>query len=177
MHLLGPATGMERQLTVAEISENWTSVVATELTKQEELRFSGVGLGLPGATADFESSRSGDVIAFLTREHQQLNPIGISDSDPKPGEVVWLLSPNLVNDSLVHRAVCVSVMHDVFLVYEFDRRVAIPGTSGGPIVNEQGYVVGVHRGGGMQAGKTVGVATLASRFLPSLVQEIQSKSW
>ncbi|WP_404307559.1 hypothetical protein [Neorhodopirellula lusitana] len=167
---------MEKQLTVAEIAEQWSGVVATELIMRKEERFSGVGLGLPGASAEFEASQSGDVVVFIPQESKELNPISISDTDPEKGDVVWLLSPNLANDSLVHRAISVSVIHDGFLVYEFDEPIVIAGTSGAPIVNEEGLIVAVHRGGGTNDGKTIGVGTLANRFLPSLNGEIKKNS-
>jgi hypothetical protein len=176
MHLFGPATGMDEQLTVDEISETWLGVVATDVVKREKASFSGLGLGLPGASAEFEPSGAGDVMAFYPKEHQDLNPISLSPADPEEGDGLWLLSPNLTNDSFVHRVVCVGVAHECFLVYQFDESINLSGTSGAPVINEQGLIVAVHRGGGTQEGKTFGTGTLASRFLPILVRELQAKS-
>jgi hypothetical protein len=176
MHLFGPATGMDKQLSVDEITKTWQSVKGDDLVDDKTTSFSGLGLALPGASAEFEPSPAGDVVVFVPQENRGLKPITISAEVPKEGDVVWLLSHTLAGDSLAHRAVCLTIVHENFLVYRFDEPIGIAGTSGGAIVNERGFVVAVQRGGGSKDGKTLGAGSLASRFLPILTRELKAKS-
>lgn len=173
MHLLGPSTGMQKQLTVEEISTDWLAITAYDVVSKEQSAFSGIGLGLPGASAVYESSPTGDVMAFVPQSDESLNAMPLESEDPQPGDILWLPSPCLTNEALKHRAICEGVVPKGFLAYLFDDEIQISGTSGAPVVNQQGKVVAVHRGGGLIDGEVFGLGTQVSKFLPKLQKALQ----
>jgi hypothetical protein len=176
MHLFGPATGMDAQLTVDQINDTWQSVKGLDWVDEKSTTFTGLGFAPTGASAAFEASPAGDVVAFVPKESKGLKPITLSADVPKPGDAVWLLSHVTNGDALAHRAVVLTIVHECFLVYQFDEPLGIVGTSGAPIINERGFVVAIQRGGGEDDGKTLGAGTLANRFLPILTKELKAKS-
>lgn len=176
MHLFGPATGMDEQLTVAQINDTWQSVKGLDWVDEKSTTFTGIGFAPTGASAAFEASPAGDVVAFVPKESTGLKPMPVSADVPKPGDVVWLLSHVTSGDALVHRAKVLTIVHEFFLVYQFDEPLGIVGTSGAPIINERGFVVAIQRGGGEDDGKTLGAGTLTSRFLPILSKELKAKA-
>jgi hypothetical protein len=110
-----------------------------------------------------------DVAAFpLDTAKAPIHPVRLklAAAAPKVGDSVWLLAQvpeGAPPSQLLHHAV-VRSSTDQALQYAFDNvGLNLQGTSGAPVVNAAGEVVGTNLGGGTLPGKLIGVGnSLAS---------------
>ncbi|HOM03429.1 MAG TPA: serine protease [Acetivibrio sp.] len=100
-----------------------------------------------------------DIVAFYYGENLGANRLKLSSKLPKKGETVWLAAPTILDvEPRLHKAKVKSASDKmIFFEYE-DKDIILDATSGAPILNSSGEVVGLNVGGGEQYGKKIGVA-------------------
>jgi hypothetical protein len=89
-----------------------------------------------------------DIAAFKADPSPYISPCILATHPPCLGEPVWMVARAITGrDSLVP-AVVVRVTENM-LVFRFSRVDVPPNTSGAPLINGEGEVVGINVGGGM----------------------------
>lgn len=161
IHLFGPDGGLEQQIPAAELAQR-VSLVACQPLDSAEAWQGGRALTIPGALPMGEGPLK-DVAAFVldTKSAATLPArLKLAATPPKPGETVWLLAQVLEGapvTQLLHRAV-VRSSKDEGLQYEYENAsLKLMATSGAPVLNADGEVVGINLGGGTLRGKLIGV--------------------
>lgn len=115
-------------------------------------------IALEGARGGFDEASMLDVAAFPTDAAPALR---LASRQPVVGDPVWLVAQTIGeprSPGLLHRGVVAEVT-DSYIYFLYDQPISITATSGAPIVNASGEVVGVNFGGGEMAGRYFGLGT------------------
>ncbi|HEX4304137.1 MAG TPA: trypsin-like peptidase domain-containing protein [Rhizomicrobium sp.] len=163
MHLFGPDGGLPEQIEWNALPGRAISVDCTPLAEGSVLK-GGAALALPGAHAHAPGVLR-DIAAFALNAAgpKPKSILHLADTAPRTGETVWLLAQAVGGapaTQLLHRAV-VGHSGDDTLQYFFDNKtLELRATSGAPVLDGQGRVVGINLGGGLlKDGRMLGFAT------------------
>lgn len=168
LHVFGPdGGGPDKQIPAAELAQR-ASVVECQALGMNETWHAGRALTIPDARP-MGSGFLKDASAFVFNTAETaIHPthLKLASTPPKVGDSVWLLAQVLdgaPDTQLLHHAV-VRLSKDDALQYEYDNAaLSIQATSGAPVVNADGDVVGINLGGGTLHGKLIGIGdSLAS---------------
>jgi hypothetical protein len=161
LHVFGPAGGLDKEIPAAELARR-VSLAGCQALGLDEIWYAGRALTVPGAHA-MDDGPHRDVAAFpLDTARAAIHPVHLrlAAAAPKVGDSVWLLAQvpeGAPPSQLLHHAV-VRSSTDQALQYAFDNvGLNLQGTSGAPVVNAAGEVVGTNLGGGTLPGKLIGV--------------------
>ncbi len=145
-HLFGKAGGLDRQLSPEEIPEELSSVLAKNISTGQSTNI-GEYVIFPNASTLSKEGAENDLAVFRTTE---LHGLKLATNKPKEDEIVWLyssLKKQKPGDSLLHPAKVWDV-DERFIKYSFlNRSINLRATSGAPLLNQKGEVVGIHVGG------------------------------
>ncbi|WP_224245600.1 trypsin-like peptidase domain-containing protein [Hyalangium gracile] len=162
-HLFGPAGGLERQVLAGELGRFVKAAGFRELDGQE-LNPAGPMVVLPSAGHAPDTDEvdwSMDVAAFRAPESLAPRALRLSAKNAEVGEEVWLVAEVLGGKTAsqrMHRA-RVATSKPRLLAYSFeDTTLVMRATSGAPVVNARGEVVGIHLAGGLVDGTLWGQA-------------------
>ena len=125
-----------------------------------ELGAAGAMLTLPDARICVEEPYSQrDIAAFRVDPSVPVRPARLAGAPPAVGDPVWLVA-NLGAQARGRTIAAVVVERtDATLVFRFGDQAALPPfTSGAPILDREGLVVGINVGGGLIDGKRLGHA-------------------
>lgn len=167
IHIFGPTGGLDEQIPAVELSRR-VSLAGCKAVGLDEIWYAGRALTLLDAHA-MDDGPYRDLAAFaLDTTGAPIHPVRLklAATAPKVGDSVWLLAQvpeGALPNQLLHHAV-VRSSTDKALQYAFDNAgLNLQGTSGAPIVNAAGEVVGTSLGSGTLLGKLIGVGnSLAS---------------
>lgn len=126
----------------------------------EPLGSAGPMLILPDARTDEEEPYSDrDIAAFRIQDANELNPVPLAPRAPVVGDPVWQVAqPQGKKGKQLFKAVVVEIT-DRSMVYKFEKRMEdLKYTSGSPIIDKSGQIVGISVGGGEFRGEKVGHA-------------------
>lgn len=180
-HLLGPVGGLAQEIPPWKLKDALSNLILSpafgQVSDQDR-----VSLGqsvIPLATRDDPgAAQAGDVVAFWTpRTVAWLKAFRLAAAPPAKGDRVWLLSPLPSGTAQLHPATCYGFRDgEVGFKYD-DRDLDLRGTSGAPILNGAGEVVGINIGSfksdkGLRP--LLGSATLVSKFLNPLRRACQA---
>lgn len=168
LHLFGPNGGMAADVP-------WNAMPARAKLGQCKAFVDGAawkgGAALPVPAAPLTTR---DVAAF------PLDPASLGKAPhlkfaaapPKPGEPVWLVAQVIgaPRALLLHRATVLPGEPDLLSFRYDDPTVEIRATSGAPIVNAAGEVVGLNLGGQMRGKDMVGIADTAAEVQAALAK-------
>ena len=137
-----------------------------------ELGSAGPMLVLPSArTGEDEPLSYNDVAAFRTAGAGKLTPGRLAERPPEVGEPVWLAAkPMEAPARRIVKAVTVERSEKTFVFRYEDAQVSTPYSSGAPILNRSGEVVGINVGGGWLDGHKLGHANHAGSIRRHLAE-------
>lgn len=167
-HLLGPATGLPRQLRGAEFDMFFQGLRTIDCVSGRAFEVTGKPVRL--RTAEYPSiSAHGDALAFEPDANIGLQPLQVTTSVPETGDTIWLLAPARGTDQLAHSGRWIGKEKDWYLYRLDNQALDLVGTSGGAVVNRDHEVVGIHVAGGETSD---GVISIASPIQP-IISEIR----
>lgn len=141
-HLFGPAGGLEEDLTWLSLTKQYPKVTAT-LANSDELVATGNVTPVPGAVSMENGICAKDLAAYRISGTPQADVLPLANNPPAVGDIVFLNSPYVGWTAAV-----VTQVDQNNLVYRFFLpNTQLPGTSGAPVVNQQGEVVALNVGG------------------------------
>jgi len=175
-HLFGPAAGLDKDLTPEEAKDYAAALAATAMDVRSHLLMSTNMLLIPSAKAFSQADASKDVAVFLLPGYHGKS-LAIAKQIPKPGDAVYLYARPRGEDSLKIIPGKVARNSSTSLEYFYDDgKFDFAGTSGAPVLNDAGEVVGINLGGGESKGRQFGFANPAQSFGPLISAAIKSEA-
>ena len=173
-HLFGPAGGLEADIAWSDMPSK-VSAAACMALQTPALWQTGPAMAIPGAHA-MDQTALKDIAAFPIDPRKlpgKPSPLRLAAEAPKVGDTVWLVA-ELVGGAprgqRLHRATVTYAGADA-TEYRYDNAaLQIRATSGAPMVNARGEVVGVNLGGGEYKGAMVGVADPLATVRKALIE-------
>lgn len=182
-HLFGPVGGLPAQIAAPDMPTAVKKARFLDAWGSQKIGADVVPVAVPGAHPMGDDA-TGDLAVFhlppaWDRISAGTNPpfhgLVLAGDDPKVGDRVWLAAPVLDDPAHVHAATVVEVK-PIFLFYAFDGVVELRATSGGPVLNQKGEVVGIHLGGGLDGAKTIGAAGPVSAIRKNLAAAVPPRA-
>ena len=168
-HLFGPAGGQDTQMTPDDIAEQVRAVVGLSMQDKRTVIVAGPYLKIADAHPLDETGVDKDLAVFPLRTKQEANAFELADRSPERDDRVYMFArlrgesePKLLPGTVIRSS-------DTELVYLFESSVFdAAGTSGAPILNSDGKVVGMNVGGTESNGKQYGFANPAAAIRKEL---------
>ncbi|HEX9060540.1 MAG TPA: serine protease [Clostridia bacterium] len=126
--------------------------------------------------ADTNPNVNKDIVAIYFGEKLNAKRLKLSSNLPRKGEIVWLASPTILSlEPRLHKATVKSAS-DKMLYFEYEEKdIVLQATSGAPIINSAGEVVGLNIGGGEQKGKKVGIANPCTSMTKMIKKALEER--
>ena len=177
LHLFGPAGGLNFALAGEQLPGAVASVTLRDLATDAEIGRGGSAILLRGCYP-LGRDAAGDVAAFWLTPDVRLSPVPLARELPNSGHRVWLAGQTIDAPNAPQQlfAATVSEANQTRLVYVFDRRIELQATSGAPVVNAAGELVGIHLGGGEQLGKSMGIANPVTSIREKLGSALRAEA-
>lgn len=170
-HLFGPPGGLDAAVPAKDLPNIVRSVGLRDAWTDAPVAETGPALPLPDAVVMGGPTASLDLAAFPLLPTDPAappvegaipaHPAKLAAALPKVGDPVWLAAPlmNAAPDAPHLLPAKVVEVNKDWLFYSFaDTALDLTATSGGPVLNAAGEVVGVHLGGGKVESELVGSA-------------------
>jgi len=161
-HLFGHSGGLDEEVPWAEMPDLVRHVRCAGIQDRRVVQGQHA-LALSGARP-FDAGGP-DVAAFFLAGVHRGPVLELAPAAPRPGDLVWLVAQvveGAPRGRLVHHGTVVALEGD-WLTYRLDDAgLQLRGTSGAPVVDRSGRVVGLNVAGGAKAGKVHGVAQSAA---------------
>ena len=151
-HLFGPAGGLEKDLSWDVMAQHYPKAAAMDSTTGAPTLQNATLVPLPGAAGMTDTSSAMDLAAYRVDGPPKSAVLKLATRDAAVGDIVFLDS---AYDGWTPASVIQADSDN--LVYRFFMpNTQLPGTSGGPVVNQAGEVVALNVGG--REGKvTIGI--------------------
>lgn len=161
-HLFGPDGGIEPQISWSALPSAVSGVKCESLLQPSWQLSAGQPFAIKNAKSYAEEGPRKDLAIFPLKKAPQTG-LKLASTNPKVDDVVWLVArarSGAAPTVLLHKArVLSSDQNELVYAYE-NSALGLAGSSGAPVVNELGEVVGVNFGGGKnQIGERLGFAT------------------
>lgn len=163
-HLFGAGGGLAHEIPWQEMPARVSGVSCSGFS-DGRVWTAGPPLAIAGAAAGADLEAMNDISAFpITLDAESRSrTLRLATTPAKAGDTVWLVTRLLRGapaTRLLHRAEVGRVTSGGTLLFVYEAsEIEIQATSGAPIVNERGEVVGVNFGGLTREGRTIGIAT------------------
>jgi hypothetical protein len=175
-HLFGPDGGLSKQVSWKDLPTFVRSVRCKSLASSNSTLSAGRPLLIKDARPQSEEGAAGDVAAFQPKappeaKAAKVNGLEIRTTPPAPKSRVWLVAQVAAGappEKLLHPATLVGVNREwITFAYE-DAKLDLTATSGAPIVDDEGRVVGINVTGGRKGKHLIGGAQSAAVILGAL---------
>lgn len=173
-HIFGPAGGFESRVDSSELKDHVEKVELLDLFDKEYI----------GTVTEVITNPNGhpimgtDIAAFKVNEEFTTSPRIMAKKNPEQGDAVWLIANIDQGKAIVDKVYRgkVSKVQSGLIYFEYnDPNLSLDATSGAPVINANGEVVGVNMGGELDDGVLVGVATACETFGPLLRKSLNEQ--
>jgi hypothetical protein len=162
-HLFGPATGLEQQMSSDDIARDVAGAVGLSMNDRRTIVVAPTYLKIANARPFDKTGAEADLAAFIVRDSEKLPSFSFAEHMPQKGETVFVYARPRNSDEAKLLPATVQEVEDKWLAYAYaDKTLDMRGTSGAPVLDTEGRVVGMNLGGGEQNGQLVGIANPAS---------------
>jgi hypothetical protein len=169
LHLFGPACGLEKQLTPEEVCKVFHAVTGIGMADYKSFVTSCTPLLLKTANVSEDDGCAGDLAIYRLPAGAVAKPLVFSKTPPKVGDKVYVIGRQRGGEKLERLMAEVVDSDSENLVYKFARKgLETAGTSGAPVVNDKGEVVGMNTGGGQEDDVQFGYANPAKAILGTI---------
>jgi Trypsin-like peptidase domain len=173
-HLFGPDGGLPKQVTWQELPTFVRSVRCVQLSTKASVLEAGPPVPVRDAQAYSERGAAGDVAVFRLAASKMVS-LEFRRAEPVLKRPVWLaarVAGGEPPEKLLHRATLVTVDRE-WIEFAYDNSsLNLTATSGAPIVDEEGRVVGINIGVKMQGKKLIGLAQSAKVALGAVERSL-----
>lgn len=176
LHLFGPAGGLEKNISARELPSFVSQVLLYDLFDGSYIGHAKETIFIPDAKP-FVKSFNTDVAAFVDVSAENLSMLILSDKTISLGEPVWLLASVYSGEpshKKLHKAMVVESNNENLIFLYENSEIDLTATSGAPILNKRGEVVGINISGGMLHGKLYGAANPASSIKKLLEESLSN---
>ena len=158
LHLFGPDGGLDEQIPSSELTNNIQKVEFTDVYTGDGCGECTQVLRIPGA--EVGSGVNKDIAAFIYGDNINVPKLRIANKLPKRGEIVWLAASVITapEDKMLHKAKVRSASNSMLIFVYEDEGINIRATSGAPILNSKGEVVGINVAAMDGGNKVIGAA-------------------
>jgi hypothetical protein len=162
-HLFGPDAGLEQQMTPDQIATDVCGAVGLSMQDKQTIIVAGPCVKLPDAHPLGKEGTDKDLEVFPLKPDQKCDVFELAEKQPQNGSPIYMFArlrgetePKMIPGKVVRSS-------DSELVYVFDDDIFnAAGTSGAPIIDSDGKVVGMNVDETESKGKQYGFANPAS---------------
>jgi hypothetical protein len=140
-HLFGEVLGLSRDYTGAELPELVSGMTASSVDDAAVEVWSSTLISMPEAVP-LTTNITRDVAGFVVDDAAGVAVLELAPAPSAPGDRVWLLAEVSGSDQRLFPATVDDVSPEKYLQYAFDTPLDLTATSGAPILNIGGQVVG-----------------------------------
>ncbi len=176
-HLFGPDAGLKEQMTPDEIVHTVKDVVGLSMQDPREVLWFPDFIEIGDADSVESQAFSKDLAVFHRADVPDLKALSLATELPKKSDHIWVFARQRGEDEPTLLAATVDEADDSKLTYFFERSdFRLPGTSGAPVLNEAGQVVGMNLAGGATSdGKFKGWANPVTAIQAEIAKALSSK--
>lgn len=168
-HLFGPATGRDEQMSGEQIRTEVRAAIGLSMQDTKTVIVADRYVAFKGARGQDGEGAEKDLAAFAVKADQPPTTLEFAEDAPRIGQLVYMFArlrseaaPRLLQATITQ-------VEPNWLLYTFkERTIDLAGTSGAPILNEAGKVIGMNVGGNDQNGEVIGAANPATRMKENL---------
>lgn len=171
-HLFGEDGGLQEQIPASELPDRIKRVTFTDAYNDQACGECDKVLKI--ADAKTNPSVNKDIAAIYYGDKLNANRLKLSSKLPKEGEAVWLAAATMLGtEPKLHKAKVISTS-DKSLIFEYEESgIELTATSGAPIINSSGEVVGLNIGGGERLGVMNGIANPCTSIKKMLTKALK----
>lgn len=177
-HLFGPDGGLASQVTWKELPAFVRSVRCAPLVAAGSVLQAGPPLPVTDARPYSEPGAAGDVAVFRLPV-AKVPGLEFRRAETAAGQRVWLaarVAGGEPPEKLLHRAT-LAAMDREWIQFAYDNAsLDLTATSGAPIVDEDGRVVGINIGARMQGKRLIGLAQSATVAIGALERSLAAEA-
>ena len=167
-NLFGKACGLTRDYTWEEMPKLYQVMTALSMTDIKHSITSSLPLTIPGARGMDKSGYDHDLAGYRVDSSNSSSALTLSAVRPMVGQIVYLLARQHGKEELeMMRAIVRKSSEAEFEYTYFSVGLNLVGTSGAPVLNQNGEVVAINIGGDIDRGRW-GIGNPCSSILPLL---------
>jgi hypothetical protein len=163
LHIFGPRGGLDKQYQTSELKSLIKDVSLVDAYNQIPLKIKLTPIKIKGALVNKDHA-VGDIAAFLINTEKKLPYLKFSTESVNVGDEVWLVTAVVQGASATqktHSAKVISVSDKEIRIKYNNSKLKFSGTSGSPIVNKRGEVIGINVGSNNENDELVGYSNPA----------------